>query len=96
MGGAKLLLPEHVAARLRCDLCHGYLSVPPISSHEDKVSCGRCNPGWPRNIVYEQLAQFAVFPCTYCQRTMPWDEIPAHEERCRQQVRFFEWIRAFS
>ncbi|KAJ8957881.1 hypothetical protein NQ318_001877 [Aromia moschata] len=69
-----------------CDLCHGYLSVPPISTHEDKVSCGRCNPGWPRNHVYERLAQFVLFPCTYCGDKLSWNDVPKHEQKCRRNV----------
>ncbi|KAJ8909958.1 hypothetical protein NQ315_014910 [Exocentrus adspersus] len=86
MGAAKLLLPDHVAEQLRCDLCHGYLSVAPITALEDKISCGRCNPGWPRNTAYEKLAQFAIFPCTYCEASLAWGEVQSHEERCRSKV----------
>ncbi|KAJ8981946.1 hypothetical protein NQ317_002118, partial [Molorchus minor] len=83
---AKLLLPDHVIARLRCDLCRGYLSVPPISSHEDKVSCGRCDPGWQRNSAYEHLAQFVLFPCTYCAEKLAWSEVAAHEQKCKRDI----------
>ncbi|XP_018562373.1 uncharacterized protein LOC108904343 isoform X1 [Anoplophora glabripennis] len=83
---ATMYVPDHVVEHLRCDLCRRYLSIPPITTHEDKISCGRCDPGWHRNMAYERLAQFAVFPCTYCEKRLPWDEVPRHEERCRQGV----------
>ncbi|KAJ8966102.1 hypothetical protein NQ314_003739 [Rhamnusium bicolor] len=84
--GTKLLLPGHIASELRCDLCRGYLSIPPISSHEEKFSCGRCNPGWPRNVIYEHLAQFVLFPCTYCEEQLPWSDVPDHEQKCRHNI----------
>lgn len=81
-----LVLPRLVTDKLKCDLCNGYLSVGPISSNEEKFACGRCNPGWPHNTIYEQLAQFMLFPCSYCDEQLAWSSMEKHESRCRQNV----------
>lgn len=81
-----LTLPEDVSRILRCDLCRGYLSVPPITTHEGRNSCGRCNPGWPRNFIYEELAKFTVFPCSYCEEKVIWGHVQEHESDCMNKV----------
>lgn len=82
----RFVLPRSITDELKCDLCHSYLSIAPISSYEDKFACGRCNPGWPRNIIYEHIAQFMVFPCTYCEEQLSWSLLEKHESQCRENV----------
>lgn len=82
----RLVLPKLITDKLKCDLCQGYLSVAPISSYEGKFACGRCNPGWPCNTIYEELAQLMVFPCSYCEEQLPWSLIDKHESQCRQNI----------
>lgn len=84
MNIGKFVIPNYTIERLKCDLCHGYLSVPPIYSYRDKYACGRCNPDWERNIIYEQLAQYLVFPCMFCDKAYPWGMMQSHEDRCKQ------------
>ncbi|CAH1959348.1 unnamed protein product [Acanthoscelides obtectus] len=87
MGSTKrLILPKDISSVLKCDLCRGYMSVPPISMFDGKNSCGRCDPGWPRNTVYEELAQFMIFPCTYCDELLTWGSVEKHETECKKNV----------
>lgn len=81
-----VVLPRAVTDNLKCDLCKGYLSVAPISSNEEKFACGRCNPGWSRDRIYEHLAQFMVFPCSFCDEQFPWSSMEKHESQCRKDV----------
>ncbi|CAG9861356.1 unnamed protein product [Phyllotreta striolata] len=76
-------LTANTLSRLKCDLCHGYLSIPPISSYRDQNACGRCSPDWPRNTIYEQLAKYASFPCIYCNDDYAWGLIQHHEKKCK-------------
>lgn len=80
-------MQKHISATtlalLKCDLCHGYLSVPPISSYKEKNACGRCNPEWERNTIYEQLAKYMEFPCMFCDERYPWGMVQNHEKKCK-------------
>lgn len=77
-------LPTETISKLKCHLCHGYLSVPPIYSCKDKYACGRCNPEWERNVIYEELAQYMIFPCIFCDVGYPWGTVQFHEEKCKR------------
>ncbi|XP_056636260.1 uncharacterized protein LOC130444916 [Diorhabda sublineata] len=84
MTSRNVFLPTETINKLKCDLCRGYLSVPPIYSCKDKYACGRCNPEWERNVIYEELAQYMIFPCVFCEVGYPWGAVQYHEEKCRK------------
>ncbi|XP_023015410.2 uncharacterized protein [Leptinotarsa decemlineata] len=90
MATNSLVLPEDDASFLKCSLCNGYLSVPPIKSSVDgtRYQCGRCDFLDPqinvRNFTYERVAKFMCFPCIYkgCEEKLPWTAVKDHELTC--------------
>ncbi|XP_023012944.1 uncharacterized protein [Leptinotarsa decemlineata] len=88
-------LPQDVLETMRCGLCNNYLSVAPIStvtSDNKKHRCGRCTHIETRinnrNILYEKIAQIAVFPCTFpsCEEKLPWGRVEGHEKICEKRT----------
>ncbi|KAJ8929376.1 hypothetical protein NQ314_017957 [Rhamnusium bicolor] len=83
-------IPTDFATNLKCIVCSGYLSVPPIvSGNNGKNVCGRCdfityNKQERRNIIYEDVAKLMSFPCIFekCSKKIPWGEVEKHEKVC--------------
>ncbi|XP_057655753.1 uncharacterized protein LOC130893538 [Diorhabda carinulata] len=91
---SQCVIPDNILAQLKCSLCEGYLSVPPImviSEDGDKYKCGRCyliktvvsNPA----IIYELLANIMLFPCNYpdCNIKIPFADVKDHEKICEHR-----------
>ncbi|KAJ8924449.1 hypothetical protein NQ315_007246 [Exocentrus adspersus] len=84
-------LPDDIAEKYKCCFCGLLLSVPPItlmSIKNETFRCGRCvsvkvNVNI-RMSVYENVAQFLAFPCSYagCKMKLPWGKVLGHETNC--------------
>ncbi|KAJ8911271.1 hypothetical protein NQ315_015274 [Exocentrus adspersus] len=83
-------IPTDFGTNLKCIVCSGYLSIPPIiSGNNGKNVCGRCdfityNKQERRNIIYEDVAKLMSFPCIFekCNKKIPWGEVEKHEKFC--------------
>ncbi|XP_074029673.1 uncharacterized protein isoform X2 [Leptinotarsa decemlineata] len=70
-----------------CSICHGYLSVGPISISYNEPVCGRCRP-LPECTAtfYENIAKYMFFPCINdrygCDIMLPWKAVSSHEKKC--------------
>uniref|UniRef100_V5GX79 RING-type E3 ubiquitin transferase n=1 Tax=Anoplophora glabripennis TaxID=217634 RepID=V5GX79_ANOGL len=90
MSEGVIQIPVDFATNLKCIVCNGYLSVPPIvSGNNGKNVCGRCdfityNKQERRNIIYEDVAKLMSFPCIFekCNKRIPWGEVEKHEKVC--------------
>lgn len=80
----QLQLSQNNLLNLTCFICGRYLSVSPIYINGGQSICGRCPPSGYRNFVYEELAKFMTFPCTYnnCTSLLSWDQVKHHESFC--------------
>lgn len=76
--------------QMSCAKCNNYLSREPVMVLPDGRSvCGRCScqtNAHARNLAYESLAKFMMFPCRYapngCKKTLPWNTSGVHEAIC--------------
>ncbi|XP_018571889.1 uncharacterized protein LOC108911434 [Anoplophora glabripennis] len=88
-------LYEAIIRKYKCCICGYLLSKPPIMTSlleidEALHKCGRCKltnldeHRWNRNHLFEEVAQFLYFPCSYttCKKKIPWDEVEEHEKNC--------------
>lgn len=92
-------LTKEVLEILKCVECGNYLSCSPIILLQDGTNvCGNCysikedqnNCLGVRNLIYENAAKHALFPCAYkkegCRKVLPLDEITQHELGCRLRI----------
>nr|XP_023016049.1 uncharacterized protein LOC111505469 [Leptinotarsa decemlineata]XP_023016050.1 uncharacterized protein LOC111505469 [Leptinotarsa decemlineata]XP_023016051.1 uncharacterized protein LOC111505469 [Leptinotarsa decemlineata]XP_023016052.1 uncharacterized protein LOC111505469 [Leptinotarsa decemlineata]XP_023016053.1 uncharacterized protein LOC111505469 [Leptinotarsa decemlineata] len=81
---SQLGLSKSSLGNLKCSLCSGFLSVPPICFAGHKYTCGRCSSTGNRVTIYEELAKYMIFPCIHekCNVQVPWGQVENHELAC--------------